>query len=165
MRPYLKEFLQLPFQTEASASSLKQALVAASVYFRDRMLPLQTPTSFCHRPSASNCSMPAAPSFRKCGNSDWRWRCAMPCAGGCCICREAATTSLFGRWCTATSNGNRRRADYGPRSAKADCDVFLARMQRELDEQAEQTAAGLADNAYASITEDRLKLSRDPADP
>jgi hypothetical protein len=38
-------------------------------------------------------------------------------------------------------------------------------MQRELDQQAEQTEAGLPHNACASMNKDRLKLSRDKADP
>jgi hypothetical protein len=38
VRPYLKEFLQLPFQAEAGASGLKQALAAASIYYRDKRL-------------------------------------------------------------------------------------------------------------------------------
>jgi TnpA family transposase len=57
-----------------------------------------------------------------------------------------------------------RQHIYGPRSAKADCDAFLDRMQRELDQQAAQTVKGLPDNPYASIKDGRLKLSKDKAD-
>jgi hypothetical protein len=35
VRPYFKEFLQLPFHAEASASGLKQALAAAAIYYRE----------------------------------------------------------------------------------------------------------------------------------
>jgi len=42
VRPYLPEFLQLPFQAEAGAAGLQQALAGASVYFRDKTLPSQT---------------------------------------------------------------------------------------------------------------------------
>jgi Domain of unknown function (DUF4158) len=46
VRPYLKQFLQLPFQAEASASGLKQALAAAAVYFRNQTLSPKTPVEF-----------------------------------------------------------------------------------------------------------------------
>jgi hypothetical protein len=41
VRPYLPEFLQLPFQAEAGAAGL-QSLASASAYFRDKTLPSQT---------------------------------------------------------------------------------------------------------------------------
>ena len=44
VRPYLPEFLQLPFPAEAGAAGLQQALASASVYFRDKKLPSQTPS-------------------------------------------------------------------------------------------------------------------------
>jgi hypothetical protein len=42
VRPYLPEFLQLPFEAEAGAAGLQQALANASAYFRDKTLPSQT---------------------------------------------------------------------------------------------------------------------------
>jgi hypothetical protein len=42
VRPYLPEFLQLPFRAEAGATGLQQALASASIYFRDKKLPSQT---------------------------------------------------------------------------------------------------------------------------
>lgn len=60
----------------------------------------------------------------------------------------------------------RERAQiYGPRSAQADCDAFLDRMQRELDQQAAQTEKGLPANPYVGVKDGRLKLSKDKADP
>jgi len=46
VRPYLKDFLALPFEAETNASGLKQALAAAANYFRDRKLPSKTPVEF-----------------------------------------------------------------------------------------------------------------------
>jgi TnpA family transposase len=166
LRPYFKEFLQLPFQAEANASSLKQALAAASVYFRDKKLPTKTPVEFL--PAVFRRQL-----FDADGNivpEVWEVGLAM-----------AVRDAMRGR--TLYLPGSRRHVSfwkmvysdeqwkqerqqiYGPRSVKADCDVFLNRMQRELDQQAEQTETGLANNAYASITKDRLKLSRDKAAP
>ena len=166
VRPYLEEFLQLPFQVEASATGLKQALAAASVYFREKKLPSRTPVEF----------LPAA-FRRQLFDADGNvvpevWELGLAVAVRDAMrARELYLSGSrrhvsFWKMVYNDEQWKHERAQvYGPRSAKADCDVFLARMQRELDQQSEQTEAGLPDNTYASITKDRLKLSRDKADP
>jgi hypothetical protein len=166
VRPYLKEFLQLPFQAEPSAASLKQALSAASLYYRHKKLPPKTPVEF----------LPAA--FRKQlfdakGNiipEVWELGLALAVRdavrGRTLYLSGSRHHVSFWKMVYSDEQWKQERSQiYGPRSPKADCDLFLARMQRELDQQADQTAAGLPDNAYARISKDRLKLSRDPADP
>jgi hypothetical protein len=167
VRPYIKEFLQLPFHTEASASSLKLALAAAAIYFRDKKLPpKQTPVEF----------LPAA--FRKQlfdaeGNIIPEvWEIGLAVA-----VRDALRARVlyltgsrryvsFWKMVYSDEQWKRERAQvYGPRSVRSDCEAFLDRMQRDLDQQAEQTEAGLPHNSYASINKERLKLSRDKADP
>jgi hypothetical protein len=55
----------------------------------------------------------------------------------------------------------RERAQvYGPRSVRSDCEAFLDRMQRELDQQAEQTEAGLPHNSYSSINITTLSIDK-----
>jgi len=85
IRPYLPEFLQLPFQAEVGATGLQEALASASVYFRDKTLPSHTtPVEFLPAAFGGNYSMPMAMSSRRYGNSVWRSRFGMPCAHANC---------------------------------------------------------------------------------
>jgi TnpA family transposase len=166
VRPYLPEFLRLPFQAEAGAAGLQQALASASVYFRDKTLPPQTtPVEF----------LPAA--FRRQlldteGNVVPEvWELGLAVAVRDAVrARElylSGSRRYVSFWNMVYSDeqwARERQHIYGPRSAKADCDAFLDRMQRELDQQAAQTEKGLPDNHYASMKDGRLKLSKDKAD-
>jgi TnpA family transposase len=165
LQPYLQEFLQLPFQAETGAASLKQALAAAAVYFQEKRLPSQkTPVEF----------MPAA--FRRQlfdvdGNIVPEiWELGLAVAVRDAVrARElylSGSRRYVSFWKMVYSDEQWKQQSaqvYGPRSAKADCDAFLERMQRELDQQASATEQGLAQNSYASIKDGRLKLSRDKA--
>lgn len=71
VRPYLKDFLALPFQTEANACGLKQALAAATAYFRDGELPPKTPVEVLPPPSVARSTAWTAAWSRKFGN--WGW--------------------------------------------------------------------------------------------
>lgn len=166
VRPYLKEFLQLPFQTEATAAGLKHALAAATEYYRHRKLPAETPVEF----------LPSA--VRRQVHDDQGeivpevWELGLALAVRDALrARElflSGSRRYVSFWKMVYSDeqwNQERKQVYGPRSAKADCDAFLNRMQKELDRQAELTRKGLANNGYASITnKGALKLSRDKAE-
>ena len=166
VRPYLPEFLQLPFRAEAGATGLQQALASASIYFRDKKLPSQTtPVEF----------LPAA-FRRQLFDADGKvvpevWELGLAVAVRDAVRARELYLSGSRRYISFSNMvysdelwERERQHIYGPRSAKADCDAFLDRMQRELDQQAAQTVKGLPDNPYASIKDGRLKLSKDKAD-
>ena len=167
IRPYLPEFLQLPFQAEVGATGLQEALASASVYFRDKTLPSHT-TSVEFLPAAFGRQLFAAD-----GNVVPEvWELGLAVAVRDAVrARELYLTGSrryisFWNMVYSDEQWERERPQiYGPRSAKEDCDAFLDRMQRELNEQAARTESGLPDNPYASIKDGRLKLSKDQADP
>jgi TnpA family transposase len=166
VRPYLQRFLQLPFRSEASASSLAQALAKSSLYFRNKKLPAETPVEF----------LPAAfrrQVFDQQGNLIPEvWELGLAVAVRDAVrARELyleGSRRYISFWKMIYTDEQwraERENVCGPRSGKADCDSFLDRMQRDLDWQASQTERGLQDNRYAKIRNGQLKLSRDEADP
>jgi TnpA family transposase len=167
VQPYLKEFLQLPFHAETSSAGLKQALATASVYYREKHLPpKKTPVEF----------LPAA-FRRQLIDADGNivpevWELGLAVAVRDAVrARELYLSGSrryvsFWKMVYSDEQWKQERAEiYGPRSVKADCDAFLARMQSELDQQTAKTEEGLPQNSYASMKDGRLKLSRDKADP
>ena len=145
VRPYLPEFLQLPFRAEAGATGLQQALASASIYFRDKKLPSQTtPVEF----------LPAA-FRRQLFDADGKvvpeiWELGLAVAVRDAVRARELYLSGSRRYISFSNMvysdelwERERQHIYGPRSAKADCDAFLDRMQRELDQQAAQTVKGL----------------------
>jgi hypothetical protein len=166
VRPYLKEFLQLPFDAEESAAGLKQALAAAAIYYREKQLPSnKTPVDFlpaAFRRQLFDVQGKLVPEI---------WELGLAVAVRDAVrARElylSGSRRYVSFWKMVYSDeqwkGERHQV-YGPRSVKSDGDVFLNRLQKELDQQAAETAQGLPRNPYASIQNDRLKLSRDKAD-
>ncbi len=166
VRPYLQEFLKLPFHAEAGAAGLHRALANAPLYFRNKKLPAETPVEFL--PAAFRRQL-----FDREGNvipEIWELGLAVAVrdavrARELYLAGSRRYVSFWKMIYTDEQWQREREHVYGPRSAKADCDSFLDRMQRDLDRQATQTDRGLSENRYAKMRSGQLKLSRDDADP
>ena len=163
LRRYLPAFFALPFQGEPGSDQLLRDSTSSASSMRGprRPSPAWPPRRLSHASFCRPCTTRTAPSTGGRGNSGWRSPSGMAYARAMSISPRAAAMSPLPTWSMIPRAGPRSGTlAYTELQLPQAPDDFVAQLQRDFDEVAQQAERGFSANAFATIRQDRLHLKR-----